>query len=139
MSQENVEVVRRAFAGTNAGDFSYLQESMDENCEFRLPPGFPGTQGTRGPEGFVSVVNEVAEAFEDIRYEPQEFLDQGDRLFAAVRTVGHAKHTGLAVDLLVYWVYTFRDGKVVVMEAYLDRAEALEAAGLSEQDAHADT
>ena len=138
MSRENVEIVRRGFAGTNAGDFSYLQESMDENCEFRLPPDFPGTQGTRGPEGFVSVVNEVAEAFEDIRYEPQEFLDQGDRLFAAVRTVGHAKHTGLAVDLLVYWVYTFRDGKVVVMEAYLDRAEALEAAGLSEQDAHAD-
>jgi ketosteroid isomerase-like protein len=130
MSQENVELVRRAFAGTNAGDFSYLQEGMDENCEFRLPPEFPGTQGTR--EGFVSVVYEVAEAFEDIRYEPQEFLDQGDRLFAAVRTVGHAKHTGLAVDLLVYWVYTFRDGKVVVMEAYLDRAEALEAVGLSE-------
>ena len=132
-------MVRRAFAGTNAGDFSYLPESMDENCEFRLPPDFPGTQGTRGPEGFLSVVNEVAEAFEDIRYEPQEFLDQGDRLFAAVRTVGHAKHTGLAVDLLVYWVYTFRDGKAVVMEAYLDRAEALEAAGLSEQDAHADS
>ena len=139
MSQQNVEMTRRAFAGTNAGDFSYLQESMDENCEFRLPPAFPGTQETRGPEGFVSVVNEVAEAFEDIRYEPQEFLDQGDRLFAAVRTVGHAKHTGLAVDLLVYWVYTFRDGKAVVMEAYLDRAEALEAAGLSEQDAHADS
>ena len=131
-------MTRRAFAGTNAGDFSYLQESMDENCEFRLPPGFPKTQATRGPEGFVSVVNEVAEAFEDIRYEPQEFLDQGDRLFAAARTVGHAKHTGLAVDLLVYWVYTFRDGKAVVMEAFLDRAAALEAVGLSEQDAHAD-
>jgi ketosteroid isomerase-like protein len=139
MSHEYVEMTRRAFAGTNAGDFSYLQESMDENCEFRLPPGFPGTQATRGPEGFVSVVNEVAEAFEDIRYEPQEFLDQGDRLFAAVRTVGHAKHTGIAVDLLVYWVYTFRDGKAVVMEAYLDRAEALEAAGISEQDAHAES
>jgi hypothetical protein len=36
-------------------------------------------------------------------------------------------------------VYTFRDGKVVVMESYLYRAEALEAAGLSEQDAHADS
>jgi ketosteroid isomerase-like protein len=133
MSKENVERIRRAFAGTTAGDFSYLPGLVDENCEFRLPPDFPGTQATRGPEGFLSVVNEVEEAFEDIRYEPQEFLDQEDRLFVGVRTVGHAKHTGLAMDLLVYWVYTFREERVVKMEAYLDRTEALEAVGLSKQ------
>ena len=125
-----MERIRRAFAGTTAGDFSYLPGLIAENCEFRLPPDFPGTQATRGPEGFVSVVNEVEEAFADVRYEPQEFLDQGDRLFVEVRTVGHAKHTGLAMDLLVYWVYTFREGKVVKMEAYLERTEALEAVGL---------
>jgi ketosteroid isomerase-like protein len=132
MSQENVERIRTAFAGTTAGDFSFLPSIIDDNCEFLLPPNFPGTQETRGPQGFLSVVKEVEEAFEDIRYEPEEFLDQGDRLFAAVRTVGHAKHTGLAVDLLVYWVYTFRQEKVVKMEAYLDRIEALEAVGPSE-------
>jgi ketosteroid isomerase-like protein len=84
------------------------------------------------PEGFPNVVEEVEEAFEDIRYDPQEFLDQGDRLFVAVRNVGHAKHTGMAVDLLVYWVYTFRYGKVISMEAHLDRAAALQAVGLPE-------
>jgi ketosteroid isomerase-like protein len=139
MSQENVERIRRAFEGTTTGDFSYLPGLIDENCEFRLPPEFPGTQAARGPEGFRSVVDEVEEAFEDIRYDPQEFLDQGDRLFVAVRNFGHAKHTGMAVDLLVYWVYTFRHGKVVTMEAYLNRVAALQAVGLSEQDAHADS
>jgi hypothetical protein len=59
---------------------------VDECCEFRLPPNFPGTQATRGPEGFLSVVQELEEAFEEIRYEPQEFLDEGDRPFVAVRT-----------------------------------------------------
>jgi len=44
MSQENVERIRNAFAGTTAGDFSYLPGLIDENCEFRLPPDFPGTQ-----------------------------------------------------------------------------------------------
>jgi len=132
MSQENVERIRRAFAGTTAGDFSYLPDIIDENCEFRLPPDFPGTQETRGPEGFLSVVREVEEALGDVRYEPQEFLDREERLFAGVRTVGHARHTGLAIDLLVYWVYTFREGKVVKMEAYLDRTEALEALELLE-------
>jgi ketosteroid isomerase-like protein len=37
MSQENVERIRRAFAGTTAGDFSYLPGLIAENCEFRLP------------------------------------------------------------------------------------------------------
>jgi len=74
-----------------------------------------------------------------MRYEPLDFLEQGDRLFVAVRTIGRAKHTGIAVDLMLYWVYTFRDRLVVKMEAFLDRAGALEAVGLSEQDAHADS
>ena len=132
MSQENVDRIREAFAGTTAGDFSYLPSLIDESCEFRLPPDFPGTQATRGPGGFVSVVQEFEDAFEEMRYEPQDFLDQGDRLFVAVRTVGRAKHTGIAIDLVLYWVYTFRQGMVVRMEAFLDREAALEAVGLSE-------
>jgi ketosteroid isomerase-like protein len=132
MSQENVERIRAAFAGTTAGDFSYLPGLIDENCEFRLPPDFPGTQGTRGPEGFLSVVREFEDAFEDTRYEPTEFVERGDRLFVAVRTVGRAKHTGIALDVFLFWVYTFRQGRVVTMEAFRDRAAALEAVGLSE-------
>jgi len=139
MSQENVERIRNAFAGTTAGDFSYLPGLIDPGCEFLLPPDFPGTQETRGPEGFISVVEEFEDAFEEMRYEPLDFLEQGDRLFVAVRTIGRAKHTGIAVDLMLYWVYTFRDRLVVKMEAFLDRAGALEAVGLSEQDAHADS
>jgi ketosteroid isomerase-like protein len=134
-----VERIRRAFAGTTAGDFSYLPGLIDDNCEFLWPPNFPGTQTTRGPEGFLSVVQEFEDAFEEIRYEPQEFLDEGDRLFVAVRTVGRAKHTAIAIDGVLYWVYTFRDRLVVKMEAFLDREAALEAVGLSEQDAHADS
>jgi ketosteroid isomerase-like protein len=132
MSQDNVERIRNAFAGTTAGDFSYLPGVIDESCEFLLPPDFPGTQATRGPEGFVSVVQEFEDAFEEMRYEPEDFLDQGDRLFVAVRTIGRAKHTGIAIDLILYWVYTFRDGMVVKMEAFLDRPAALEAVGLSD-------
>ena len=36
-------------------------------------------------------------------------------------------------------VYTFRDGLIVHWKLYMSQSEALEAAGLSEQDAHADS
>jgi ketosteroid isomerase-like protein len=76
------------------------------------------------------VLAELEEAFQDIRYEPQEFLDEGDLVLATVRTTGHARHTGLPVDVPVYWLYFFRGGMVVRMDAYLDRDQAFEAAGL---------
>jgi hypothetical protein len=37
------------------------------------------------------------------------------------------------------WVYTFRDSLVVHQKFYMSQSEALEAVGLSEQDAHADS
>jgi ketosteroid isomerase-like protein len=138
MSQENVERIRRAFAGTNSRDFSYLPGLIHEDCVLRLPAEYPGTQTATGPEGFLSALAELEEAFQDITYEPQEVLDVGDLVLATVRTGGHARHTGMHVELPVHWLYTFRAGKVVHMEVFLDRADALEAAGLSEQDAPAD-
>jgi ketosteroid isomerase-like protein len=36
-------------------------------------------------------------------------------------------------------VYTVRQGKIAAFEFFWDHAEALEAAGLSQQDAHADS
>ena len=36
-------------------------------------------------------------------------------------------------------IYTIRKGRIVYDEKFWDHAEALEAVGLSEQDAHADS
>jgi DNA-binding CsgD family transcriptional regulator len=38
----------------------------------------------------------------------------------------------------VAWAYTFRDGLIVHQKLYMSQSEALEAVGLSEQDAHDD-
>jgi ketosteroid isomerase-like protein len=132
MSEENMDMVRRAYEGTNRRDFSYLPSLIDADCELRLPSQFPGTQTARGPVGFLRALMEVEEAFQDIRYEPQEFLDDGDLVLATVRTTGHARHTGLPIELSLYWLYTFRTEMIVRMEVFLDRTEALEAAELSE-------
>jgi hypothetical protein len=43
------------------------------------------------------------------------------------------------MDNRIAWVWTFRDDKAVRWVVYEERSEALEAVGLSEQDAHADS
>ncbi len=61
-----------------------------------------------------------------------EFIDAGDHVVALVRLSGKGEGSGVNVELATYHVLTFRDGKVARRRLYTDRAEALEAAGLSE-------
>ena len=56
---------------------------------------------------------------------------------AAMRARGRG--SGGEVEMEYWQVWLFRDGKAARWEEYQDRQEALEAAGLSEQDVHADS
>jgi ketosteroid isomerase-like protein len=56
----------------------------------------------------------------------------GDRVFQAVTGRGRGKRSKANFEQPVWFVTTVRDGLAVRVETYVDRAEALEAAGLSE-------
>ena len=56
-----------------------------------------------------------------------------------VRVSGVAKQGGPAVAISAAHVLTLRDGRITRADIFLDRSDALEAAGLSEQDTHADS
>ena len=45
---------------------------------------------------------------------------------------GRGQGSGVPIEARFYAVYTLRDGRVVRVDEFTDRAEALEAAGLSE-------
>jgi ketosteroid isomerase-like protein len=132
MSQANVEVVRRSFEGTARGDLAATLRDFDEDFEIGLPAEFPGATVGRGRDAWAQLQAQFEEAFRDIKYEPEEFTDKGDRVLATVRYTGHARHTGIPVDMSVYWLYMFSNGKIVRAEAFLDKNKALEAAGLQE-------
>ena len=68
-----------------------------------------------------------------------ELLDPGDRVVVVLRRRAKGKGSGVMVTDQVIHVYTVRSDKIVRFEGFSDRAEALEAVGLSERDAHADS
>ena len=61
-----------------------------------------------------------------------EFVDMGDRVVATLHFHGRGRGSGVETDARFYEVYTVRDGKIVRMDEFTERSEALEAAGLSE-------
>jgi ketosteroid isomerase-like protein len=62
----------------------------------------------------------------------EEALDGGDLVVATVLSRGRGRGSGIEIDARFHRVYTLRDDRIVRMDEFAQRAEALEAAGLSE-------
>ena len=92
-----------------------------------------------GREGVRQYWREWLSAWETVQFE-YELVDAGDRVVALIDQRMRGRSTGIEVPLGKYaHVYTFKDGLIVHWKLYESQSEALEAVGLSEQDAHADS
>jgi ketosteroid isomerase-like protein len=139
MSRENVEIVRRVFeefkAGLARGDpgTSFDSGLIAPDAEWVLPPGTPGMREVyRGREGFLEFMSTWTEDF-DWAIDLERLIDAGEnRVVALFHQRATGKSSGVPVELHMGLVYEVRDGCVQRMTNYLDPAEALEAAGLSE-------
>ena len=70
--------------------------------------------------------------------QPEEFIESGDQVVVIVKSRLRPKGSSADVQLRTAAVWTLRDGNAVSVRLFRSPGEALEAAGLSEQDAHAD-
>jgi ketosteroid isomerase-like protein len=139
MSQENVEVVRNAIAAFNRGELDILAaaaEWYDPEVEFREDPTLPEPGVYRGAGAIEAYFRQFLDAFEDYRFDVEEVLDAGDHVVVFNRPWGRGLGSGAEVDMRNAWVFTFRGKKIVRITPYWERSKALEAVGLSEQDAH---
>jgi len=73
-----------------------------------------------------------ASAWDELEVSAEEFIDAGNRVLVTAYHRGRGRGSGVEVDTRFYEVYTLRDGKVVRVDEYAERAEALDAAGLRE-------
>jgi ketosteroid isomerase-like protein len=131
MSQENVEIVRKAaanFAQTREFGSLLAPDAVMVNA-----PGSPFTVKGSGPNALREWVKEIDEAFEEWEFRPDEVLDApGDKVVVLSRAWGRGRDTGLEVDMELNVVYTLADGQITRIAGFRTRQEALEAAGLSE-------
>jgi ketosteroid isomerase-like protein len=132
MSQENVEIARRAYEQFVAGDMEPVLELFAPDAEVadRGGLGIEGTApGTRtGPEGFLRATEDTREAFDDYTVEPQEFIDAGDAVVVDAKMSGRGKASGVTLETRVAHLWVFRDRKIVRGEVYRTTDEALDAA-----------
>jgi ketosteroid isomerase-like protein len=130
MSEENVEIVRRAFAYEiyGVGDRAEAEAIFDPNVVMN-----PIDEGpSYGFDAMRSDWERWASAFEELEVTAEEFIDAGDHVLVTAYHRGRGRGSGVEVDTRFYELYTLRDGKVVRVDEFTDRPDALEAAGLRE-------
>jgi ketosteroid isomerase-like protein len=133
MSEENVEMLRRAFEAFNRGDLDAAFVDFAPDCEYISSGAIPGASDIyRGPEGYKRFVGWLLEQFDDVRLELNEIIGEGDQVVVSFTNRGRGKHSGPEATWQVWQVWTFSNGKAVRGEGFTSRDAALEAAGLSE-------
>jgi ketosteroid isomerase-like protein len=136
MSKANVEVVRRWVDAYNRRDLDGLIALCDSEIEIRSY--FVTIERVfRGHEGIHEYFKGLDEAYAHFQLVPIEFIDAG----AAVVFAGHVdwrgKESGAGGTTQIVPALWLRAGKVFRTETFTDRMQALEAVGLTEQEARA--
>src|SRR5205809_7888296 len=129
MSQENVEIARRAWAASaRPGDEAVFREY---GAEVDVCDGFCVGEG-RGLDGVREHFGEWVSTFDEWGAEVEEWIDAGDDVIAVLRSRGRGKRSGIPVEERQSHVWTLRDGKLWRLRIYASKGEALKAVGLEE-------
>ena len=132
MSQENVEIVRRAYESFNAGQDEWVN-LLHPNVEVTLSGVFPGIDSDyRGREGARRFLETLSEAWEYFHPEPREIMDRGAYVGVVVDFRAKGRESGVEVNLTFHNAFRLDGGLIERWASFPTRREALEAVGLSE-------
>jgi ketosteroid isomerase-like protein len=147
MSKENVEIVRAIIpppdtdlAALIRDDrlFDATAEALGQLTDPDLECVAVWQEGKTytGVEGLRALWLDWLEPWETYHSRVEELLDAGDRVLALGRDRGRRLDMDLEVEIMAGSLWELRDSRLVRVEFFRDRDEALQAAGLSEQNLH---
>jgi ketosteroid isomerase-like protein len=132
VQDEIIERLRRGYEAFNRGDFDAVVEFMH-----------PDVVWDRGDDARVSIEGGVVRGREAVRdlLMPDIFADQqarvermernGDRVLVEAVFSARGRSSGIELETRSWHVWTMDDGRARRVRLFLDRDEALQAAGLA--------
>jgi len=122
--QQNIDVVKRGYAAFGQGDISGVLSLCADNVEWASPgPSEMPTAGTRrGRDQVAQFFEAVDQVYEVQRFEPKEFIAQGDQVVVLGSDTAKIKATGKVVTEEWAHVFTIRNGKIAAFREYIDTA-----------------
>lgn len=131
MSQQTVELVRKAVAAWNQRDADLWLKDAAPGVEW-LPAGPAAVDSVvyRGYEECARGFAAVWETWAVFEFQEEELRDLGDSALWLGRAKMHGSASGVELDQEFAFHVVASDGKVIRVQSFLSWQEALEAAGL---------
>jgi ketosteroid isomerase-like protein len=132
MTQERIDRLRAGYAALNRGETGDQVDLLAPDFELHQASSIVDTAGVfQGARGIRDVMRELEESFEELSFEPEEFIEAPNgEVVVLVRVRGRGRGSGVVIDNRIAHVWTFRDDKATRNVVYEEQAEALEAVGL---------
>lgn len=131
MSQQNVQVVRRWVEAWDRDDLTAWFEFLDSDVRWIPTPQRPEETSIRGHDQTCAFLHEWFAPWDSYTVHLDEIIDARDDVVVVVlRHVGRESRSGLEVDMSLPGVITLRRGKITEVRWFLEKRDALEAAGL---------
>ena len=145
MSDENIDVVRGVYA--DGGPFALpmgpegervlldhlFDEYYDEQLQVLMPPDYPeGEQVYVGRRGMSKLIGGLRDSWTKWRFEAERFIEAGERVIVLIRVLAEGGSSGIATERETAHLWTIRGGRLVSIQIYRNRSQALEAVGVQE-------
>jgi ketosteroid isomerase-like protein len=129
------EVVRELSAAWNAEDQERQAQVLDPDVvQHGTRGGIDEGRVIRGREAVLEYWEDIGDTWQSLSFELERLIEGDDVAVAFWRETARSHHSDLAIGYDTASVFSVRDGRIVEMTGYLDREEALRAAGLESTD-----
>ncbi len=132
MSQETVARLREVYDAVSRGDWDAAFRDAPPDFELKTPDQNPIAGTYRGHEEVRGFFDEIWAAFDAVAVHPEEVQDLGDRVLVFLLMQLRPNDSDARLEMRIAHLWTMLDGNPVRCEVFTTRAQALEAAGLSE-------
>jgi ketosteroid isomerase-like protein len=128
MSEENVQIAQHVLEACASGNLDAALAHADPEIVWN-----PTQEGqVEGLTAVRATMERWEDSFENLVVTYEESIDAGDRVVLKTHVTGCGRESGVEVEDRTYMVWSLRRGKVLRMDEFTERADALEAAGLRE-------
>src|SRR5512132_227858 len=129
MSEENVAAVRAIYERFSEGDLRASVDLFDRHIVFLMMSDAPWAEVNVGVEAVAAATRGLFDTWADLTLKAEEFIPAGDSVLVSVRQQGVARISGVPTDEHYFTVWSFRGRKVIRIENFRERAQALDATG----------
>jgi len=126
--EKNIQFVQEMYRKFQSGDIPGLLAGLTENCAWdHRGADLPFNGMFKGPEGVGKFFGQLADLVEPLKFEPREFISDGDKVVALGSFEWKVKSNGNTYGADFAHVFTITEGKASAFKPYWDQASAVAA------------